>query len=96
MRMMLTYWPVMVALSGAGLVLALVFRRHTARLLRLARALATDRRLPRPVRWLFVAALAIKMSPVDFGIDEVLMVIGAVLLVGPYRRVFAEIRRETR
>ena len=54
-----------------------------------------DPRLPWPVRWIFRVALAIKCVPVpDFGIDEVLLLIGIALLAGPYRRTWALIRQE--
>ena len=66
------------------------------RWLRIAKALATDTRLPWPVRWLFTAALAIKCLPIDFGIDEVLLLVGVALLAGPYRGVWTQIREETR
>ena len=67
------------------------------RWLRIAKAVATDTRLPWPVRWLFRAALAIKCIPLpDFGIDEVLLLVGVALLAGPYRGVWTQIREETR
>lgn len=64
---------------------------------RLLRALATDTRLPRPVRWLIGVSLAIKTVPFpDFGIDEVGLLVAFVLLNTLYRRQFAEIRAEVR
>ena len=66
------------------------------RWLRIARAVATDKRLPRGVRWLFAVALAIKCLPIDFGIDEVLLLVGVGLLAGPYRATWKLIREETR
>jgi phosphate/sulfate permease len=82
----------------ATLVLsAVIFRQRFRRLIRLAKALATDKRLPRPVRWLFGASLAVKAVPFpDFGVDEIALGIGIALLLTVYRRQFAEIRRETR
>jgi hypothetical protein len=78
-------------------VVGVALRPRAARLIRLIRALATDPRLPRPVRWLFRAALVIKLIPgPDLGIDEALLVIGALLLWGPYRAVWRAIRQETR
>jgi hypothetical protein len=72
-------------------------RAWCKRWLRIARALATDTRLPRPVRWLFRAALAIKCVPLpDFGVDEILLLAGVALLAGPYRHVWRQIREETR
>jgi hypothetical protein len=72
-------------------------RGWVRRWLRVAKALTTDKRLPWPVRWIFRVALAIKCVPVpDFGIDEVLLLIGVGLLAGPYRGVWRQIREETR
>lgn len=65
------------------------------RTFRLLKALATDPRLPRPVRWLIGASLAIKAIPFpDFGIDEVGLLIAFVLLSTVYRERFDEIRSE--
>ncbi len=64
-------------------------------LLRIAKAVSTDRRLPRGVRWLFAAALAIKCIPLpDFGVDEVMLLIGVLLLIGPYRHTWQAIKQE--
>ena len=64
-------------------------------LLRMAKAAASDRRLPRGVRWLFAAALAIKCIPFpDFGLDEAMLLVGMLLLLGPYRRTWRIIRAE--
>jgi hypothetical protein len=65
------------------------------RMLRLAKAASTDPRLPRPVRWLFAVSLAIKAIPFpDFGLDEVGLLLGIVLLNTVHRQVWAEIRAE--
>jgi hypothetical protein len=65
--------------------------------MRLLKALATDRRLPRPIRWLIGASLAIKAVPFpDFGIDEVGLLLAFGLLATVYRRRFAEIRADVR
>lgn len=65
------------------------------RTLRLLKALATDERIPRPVRWLIGVSLAIKTVPFpDFGVDEVGLLVAFVLLSTVYRRQFAEIRAE--
>lgn len=67
------------------------------RIFRLLKALATDTRIPRPVRWLIGVSLAIKAVPFpDFGIDEVGLLIAFVLLSTIYRRQFNEIRDELR
>jgi hypothetical protein len=64
---------------------------------RLLKALATDERLPRPVRWLIGVSLAIKALPVpDFGIDEAGLLIAFGLLSTVYRRQFAAIRADVR
>jgi hypothetical protein len=93
-------WWTIAAASGAvaaALILAAIFRPQAARLVRIGRALATDPRLPRPVRWLFAVALAIKTVPLpDGGVDEALLLVGALLLAGPYRRVWRAIIEETR
>jgi hypothetical protein len=86
-------------LAGAVVGGALVYwwpivHRKLSRALRLAKAAATDPRLPRPVRWLFVTGLAVKCLPVDFGLDEVLLGTGLVLLFTRYRKTWAAIRSE--
>jgi hypothetical protein len=69
-------------------------RSRIKRALRLAKAAATDPRLPKPVRWLFVTGLAAKALPVDFGLDELLLGTGLVLLLTRYRGVWREICAE--
>jgi hypothetical protein len=70
-------------------------KRRLKATLRLLKALATDERLPKPVRWLIGVSLAIKTVPVpDFGIDEIGLGIALVLLLTVYRRQFAEIRAD--
>jgi hypothetical protein len=67
------------------------------RTFRLLKALATDPRIPRPVRWLIGVSLAVKAVPFpDFGIDEVGLLIAFVLLSTVYRQRFNEIRAEVR
>jgi hypothetical protein len=67
------------------------------RAFRLLKALATDTRVPRPVRWLIGVSLAIKAVPFpDFGIDEVGLLIAFVLLSTLHRETFNEIRAEIR
>src|SRR5438067_5905863 len=55
-------------------------RVHLARLLRLAKSLARDPRIPRPVRWLIVVGLL----PVPGPFDEIVL---AVALAFPAHRV---------
>jgi len=72
-------------------------RARIKRTFRLLKTLATDDRIPRPVRWLIGVSLAIKAVPFpDFGIDEVGLLVAFVLLTTVYRQRFAEIRRELR
>jgi hypothetical protein len=72
-------------------------KRRIKDTIRLLKALATDDRLPRPLRWLIGASLAIKAVPVpDFGLDEVGLLIAFVLLSTVYRKRFAEIRADVR
>lgn len=95
MHLLVTHWPWLVAATFVLGVPAIVFRSRIVHLLRLGKALATDRRLPPPVRWLFRVALVIKAIPgPDLGIDEALLVVGVVLLAGPYRSRWREIRDE--
>lgn len=65
--------------------------------MKLVNALATDERLPRPLRWALTVALAMKVVPLpDFGIDEVILVVVGVLLVTLYRPTLRAILDETR
>lgn len=65
--------------------------------MKLTKALATDERLPRPLRWAIGVALAMKVVPVpDFGIDEIILVLIGVLLLTVYRPTFREIVAEIR
>lgn len=88
-------WYVLATIAMLA-ILALILRKHVMYAMRLAKAAATDKRLPRPVRWLFGAALAVKVLPVDFGIDEALLLVGIVLLATKYRTTWREIRTELR
>ena len=82
-------------IAGATGVLALVFRRRVARLVRLAKAAATDPRLPAPVRWLFRIGIAAKLWPgPDLGIDELALGLGIVLLGTKYRKEWDLIRAD--
>lgn len=70
-------------------------RKWLRRMMRLAKAAATDKRLPRSVRWLFGVSIAVKTLPIpDFGIDEIGLIIGIVLLNTVYRETWAQIRSE--
>jgi hypothetical protein len=88
------YVVAIVALAAAT---ALVLRKHVMHAMRLAKAAATDKRLPRSVRWLFRIGLAAKLFPgPDFGIDELAFGIGIVLLSTKYRSTWNEIRTDVR
>ena len=64
---------------------------------RLLKALVTDERVPRPVRWLIGVSLAIKAVPFpDFGIDEVGLLVAFGLLTTVYRKRLAEVRADLR
>lgn len=84
-----------VGLIGAA---ALTVGREQLRYaLRVTRALATDERLPRPLRLGLKAALVIKAVPVpDFGIDELVLLLIGVLLVTVYRPTLRAILAESR
>ncbi len=86
-------WLVGAAILLVG-VAALIFRRRVARALKLAKAAATDPRLPRHVRWLFRVALLAKALPVDFGIDEAALALGVALLLLRHRETWREICAE--
>ena len=71
--------------------------RQVKYLLRVTKALATDERLPRLLRWGLKVALAIKMVPVpDLGIDEAILLVVGVVLVTFYRPTLRAILAESR
>lgn len=88
------------ALIAAGVLLVgsgVTFRRQLRFAMKVTKALATDERLPRPLRWAIGVALAMKVVPVpDFGIDEVILVVIGVLLLTVYRPTFQAIVTESR
>ena len=85
----------LVALGATTLLVGVVFRRQLRFALRVAKAVATDERLPRPLRWATGVALAVKVVPVpDFGIDEVILVVVGALLLTVYRSTFRDIVAE--
>lgn len=90
---------VLVGLGFVSLLVAIgnAFRSQLNFAIRLARVLMTDRRVPRPLRWLIGVSLAIKVVPFpDFGIDEVVLIVVGLVLVIFYRPVLAAILEETR
>lgn len=87
----------LVAVAVLAVALGVVFRRQLRFALKLTKALVSDERLPRPVRWAIGVALAMKVVPLpDFGLDEVILVVIAVLLLTIYRSTFQAIVAETR
>lgn len=87
----------MIAIGVIGLLSGVAFRGQLRFAMKLTRALATDERLPRPLRWAIGVALAMKLVPVpDFGIDEIILVLIGALLLTVYRPTFREIVAETR
>jgi hypothetical protein len=64
--------------------------RLVRRTLRAVRVAATDKRIPRPLRWL----AAIGVAPIPGPFDEILLLLVAVPLVLFYRRPLAEAWRQ--
>src|SRR5579859_6610365 len=89
-------------LVGVGLVsvlvaIAITFRSQLLFAVKFARTLMSDRRVPRPLRWLIGISLAIKVVPFpDFGVDEVVLIIVGLVLVIFYRPALRAILEETR
>ena len=78
-------------------MLAFALRDRLSYLIKVAKALATDERIPRPLRWGLKVALAMKVVPVpDFGIDEVILLVIGLLLITVYRPTLRAIMNESR
>jgi hypothetical protein len=78
-------------------VLGILLRRPLLRVVRIAKAIAFDKRLPRYIRWPVRLALAMKVVPFpDFGIDELILAVVTVLLVTVHRETLQAILAETR
>lgn len=94
----MTWWVwLSIAVGTVVVVSGLAFRRRLRFVIKLTKALATDERLPRPLRRAIAVALAIKLVPFpDFGIDEIVLVLVGVLLITVYRPTFRQIVAETR
>jgi len=88
------WWPLLWLLAGVLVVAAFNARHWLKRMMRLAKAAATDKRLPPSVRWLFKIGLLAKLMPIDFGIDEVCLGLGVLLLATLHRETWAQIRSE--
>jgi hypothetical protein len=90
-------WGWLLVTVGVFGLTAFAFRKQLRYLVKVAKALATDERLPRPLRWALTVALAIKVVPApDFGVDEVILSVVGVLLVTVYRPTLREILDESR
>ena len=91
------WWGWLLVAAGVTFAAAFTFRNQLRYLVRVAKACATDERLPRPLRATLAVALAIKVVPIpDFGVDEILLLAIGVLLVTVYRPTFKAILEETR
>ncbi|HMC39626.1 MAG TPA: hypothetical protein VKI19_08185 [Acidimicrobiales bacterium] len=92
------WWSwLLIAVGLVALLSGYAFRRQLRFAMKLTKALATDERLPRPLRWAIGVALAVKIVPVpDFGVDEVILLLIGVLLLTVYRPTFLAIVAETR
>jgi hypothetical protein len=92
------WWAwLLIAIAVVALVSGCVFRSQLRFAMKLTKALATDERLPKPLRLAIGLALAVKVVPVpDFGIDEIILVLIGALLLTVYRPTFRQIVAETR
>ena len=92
------WWAfVLIAVAVATVALGIAFRRQLRFAMRMTKALITDQRLPRPLRWSIGVALAVKTVPLpDFGVDEVILVVVGALLLTIYRGTFMSIVAEQR
>lgn len=76
---------------------AFIVRVRLRYLVKVVRALCTDERLPRPLRWGLKLALAIKVVPLpDIGVNEVILVAIGLLLLTVYRPTLRAILDELR
>jgi hypothetical protein len=92
------WWAwLLIVVSAIALASGVAFRSQLRFAMKVAKALATDDRLPRRLRWAIGIALAIKVVPVpDFGVDEIILVICGALLLTVYRPTFQTILAEAR
>jgi hypothetical protein len=92
------WWTWLLIVTGVvALLSGLAFRSQLRFAIKLTKVLATDERLPRPLRWAIGVGLAIKVVPVpDFGVDEMILVLAGALLLTVYRPRFREIIAEAR
>lgn len=71
------------------MIAAVQFFRRTVRAVRIA---ATDKRIPRPLRW----AAAVGLLPIPGPFDEVILIVVALPLAVFYRRPLADAWRDAR
>lgn len=92
------WWAwVLIGVGVVGLTAGVLLRRHLRFAMKVAKAVATDQRLPKPLRWAIGVALAMKVVPFpDFGVDEIILVVVGTLLLTVYRSTFRAIVAETR
>ncbi len=90
---MFTIIAIVAILFVLGAVGTFTFRKRIKYVFLLAKAAATDPRLPKSVRWLFKIGLAVKLLPIpDFGVDELCLGLGVILLATRYRSEWKLIR----
>lgn len=90
------WWGWVLVVAACAGLLTVAFRRQIGFGIRVAKRVATDERLPKPLRWALRVGLAIKAVPVpDLGIDEVLLLVVAVLLLTVYRPTLRTILAES-
>jgi|SRR5579884_2065589 len=88
---------VVLGLISVLIAMTITFRSQLLFAIRFARTLMSDRRVPRPLRWLIGVSLAIKIMPFpDFGLDEVVLIVVGLVLVIFYRPALRAILEETR
>ena len=91
------WWVWLLVIAGVFAVVAFLLRDRLRYLIKVAKALATDERIPTPLRWGLRVALAMKVVPVpDFGIDEIILIVIGLLLVTVYRPTLRSILEESR
>lgn len=93
-RHLTTWWPYLLVTATVLAVAGFVARDHVRYWLRIARALATDKRIPAPLRWAIRVGLAVKCLPVDFGADELILGTCGLVLATVYRSTCREIIAE--
>ena len=94
-------WQIVLIVAGAvaagTAVGAWLYQPQLRFAMRVARALATDRRLPRPLRRMIAFGLAIKAVPgPDLGIDEVLLAAAGLWILVRHRATFRAIVAESK